>query len=143
MYETFEEFLNATRYARKRPTLVAAWQAGRDSALARAEAAEAALAAERIALREFAKTALFRTMSDLSEACWCAGWMDGTEYFLWSAVEKNEPATWGMDDLRQRDIDELRRLRELADGWWVWDDEKFETFVSLDEMRQHLAGIRP
>jgi hypothetical protein len=105
-------------------------------AIARAERADAALATERMALREFAKAALFRTMSDLSETCWCAGWMDGTEYALWDAVEKNQPVWWGMEEVRQRDIDDLRRLRELSGGWWIWDDEHYETFVSIDEMRR-------
>lgn len=105
-------------------------------AIARAERADAALATERMALREFAKAALFRTMSDLSETCWCAGWMDGTEYDLWDAVEKNQPVWWGIEEVRQRDIDDLRRLRELSGGWWIWDDEHYETFVSIDEMRR-------
>lgn len=102
----------------------------------RAERAEAELAKLRTSLQEFAKAALFRTMSDISEACWCAGWMEGPEYALWDAVEKNEPALWGMDDIRQRDIDDLRRLRELAGGWWVWDAEHYETFVSIEKMTE-------
>lgn len=113
-----------------------------DAALARAEAAEAALATERVALREFAKGALLRTMHDLSEACWCAGWLHGMEYFLWNVVESGQATEWGMDNVYQRDVDDLRRLRELAGGWWIWDDEKFETFVSLEEMRR-LAETQP
>ena len=102
--------------------------------MAQRDSAEAALETERMAVREFAKAALFRTMSDLSETCWCAGWMDGTEYALWDAVEKNQPVWWGMEEVRQRDIDDLRRLRELSGGWWIWDDEHYETFVSIDQM---------
>lgn len=113
-----------------------------EAAIVRAQTAEAALATERIALREFAKGALLRTMHDLSEACWCAGWLHGMEYFLWTVVENGKATEWGMDNVYQRDVDDLRRLRDLAGGWWVWDDEKFETFVSLDEMRR-LAEIRP
>ncbi len=113
-----------------------------EAAIARAETAEAALATERVALREFAKGALLRTMHDLSEACWCAGWLHGMEYFLWNVAENGQAVEWGMDNVYQRDVDDLRRLRELADGWWVWDDEKFETFVSLDEM-QRLAVAQP
>lgn len=106
------------------------------------EVAEAALVTERMALREFAKGALLRTMHDLSEACWCAGWLHGMEYFLWTVVENGKATEWGMDNVYQRDVDDLRRLRELADGWWIWDDEKFETFVSLEEMRR-LAAVQP
>ena len=75
-------------------------------------------------------------MGDLSEYHWCVGWLTGTEYFLWSAVESNQPTAWGMDELRQGDIDNLRMLRELAGGWWVWDDEVGQKFVGRDEMRQ-------
>ena len=91
---------------------------------------------DRKQLQDFAKGALLRAMGDLSEHHWCAGWLTGTEYFLWSAVESNQPTAWGMDELRQGDIDNLRMLRELAGGWWVWDDEAGQKFVSLDEMRQ-------
>lgn len=112
------------------------------AAITRAETAEAALATERVALREFAKGALLRTMHDLSEACWCAGWLHGMEYFLWNVVESGQATEWGMDNVYQRDVDDLRRLRELAGGWWIWDDEKFETFVSLEEMRR-LAETQP
>ncbi|MBP8291727.1 MAG: hypothetical protein KAX65_03070 [Caldilineaceae bacterium] len=98
---------------------------------------------DRKQLQDFAKGALLRTMGDLSEHHWCAGWLTGTEYFLWSAVESNQPAAWGMDELRQGDIDNLRVLRELAGGWWVWaDEEAGEKFVSLDEMRQMAEAMQ-
>ncbi len=93
-YETFEEFLNATRYARKRPTLVAAWQAGRDSALARAERAEAALAAAQdelddlMAQRDVAEAALAQCQHDL------AAMIERKEYFrqCWGVAEAAEAA---------------------------------------------------
>jgi hypothetical protein len=98
---------------------------------------------DRKRLQEFARGALLRAMGDLSEHHWCAGWLTGTEYFLWSAVEGNQPVMWGMDELRQGDIDNLRMLRELAGGWWVWEDgEAGEKFVGLDEMRQTAEAMR-
>lgn len=37
-----------------------------------------------------AATLLARLMSDISEDCWCAGWMSGTEFALWKAVQTGD-----------------------------------------------------
>ena len=60
-------------------------------------------------------------MSDLSEDCWCAEWLDGCETALWAFVTEG-PGEWGMGAVDQRDVDELRRLSDKAGGWWVWDN---------------------
>lgn len=60
-------------------------------------------------------------MSDLSEDCWCAGWLSDCEHSLWGFVTDG-PGEWGLRDVEQRDIDELRSLSKKAGGWWTWND---------------------
>ncbi len=43
-----------------------------------------------------AQQALAQTMSDISEFCWFARWMSGTEYRLWRFVtDPNDDEPWG------------------------------------------------
>lgn len=46
---------------------------------------------------------LGRLMSDLSETCWSAGWLEGTEYLVPElcrrAVERDEPQPWGQGEV--------------------------------------------
>ena len=35
---------------------------------------------------ELARDALLRIMRDISEDCWCAGWLTDLEFTLWNAV---------------------------------------------------------
>ena len=83
--------------------------------------------------------ALYSRMSDISEACWCAGWMQGTEYALWRAVTSGEPQTWGAGIIEQEDIDALQELAEWAGGWWRSGAGYEPEFVPLAEWRAHYA----
>lgn len=83
--------------------------------------------------------ALYSRMSDISEACWCAGWMSGTEYALWLAVTTGEPCAWGVGIIEQPDIEALRELAGLAGGWWRSGAEYEPEFVELDEWRAQYA----
>ena len=69
--------------------------------------------------------ALASTMSDTSEECWCAGWLEGCEFSLWSMVQ--DPAggdhEWGLGTVTAAEVATLRRLSEEAGGWWRWDTE--------------------
>lgn len=40
-------------------------------------------------------TRLASLMSDLSEDCWCAGWLSGTEFALWELANAGG-GLWGM-----------------------------------------------
>lgn len=73
-------------------------------------------------------------MSDLSERCYCAGWLEGCEDTLWAFTQ--EPGVdhaWGMGCVTAADTEELRRLSDKARGWWRW--ENGEVFVPLDEWK--------
>lgn len=96
--------------------------------LAREKAArEKSLAA---ALDTDAATCLCGVMSDLSERCYCAGWIDGLEFHLWSVVSGAAPrGPYGQDAITEDDVTELRDLHTRCGGWWRWDDDHAELFV--------------
>lgn len=84
-------------------------------------------------VQRIARDRLRQAMSDLSEDCWCAQWLMGTEFALWRFVQ-NGPSKWGQwgqGTVGRDDIIELKALSELCKGWFVWDDEKGETFVPM------------
>ena len=75
---------------------------------------------------------LAELMSDISENAWRAGWMQGLEYELWTAVKS--PA--GSDTRRLATQAQLERLSQLSKGcggWIVFDQEREEIFVALAE----------
>ena len=68
---------------------------------------------------------LYHIMSAISERCYCAGWMDGTEASCWDAV-LNGATRWGMGEISEEEADDMRWLSEQAWGWWQWTDEGAE-----------------
>lgn len=70
-------------------------------------------------------------MSAISEYCYCAGWLDGLEFSLWHTMQTG-PREWGQRKISQEDIDELKLLSELCDGWVHWVDGSGETFVDME-----------
>jgi hypothetical protein len=75
-------------------------------------------------ITEAAKDRLYNLMSDISEECYCAGWMSGNEYTLWAMVR--DPAAsrhYGMSEVSAEDVEELRQLSEQLGGWVVWWDD--------------------
>jgi hypothetical protein len=71
-------------------------------------------------------------MSDLSERAYCASWMVGLEYVLWSAVI-DCPRKYGRLDITDEHIAKLKELSDACGGWIMFDDKKGETFVPLGE----------
>lgn len=77
---------------------------------------------------EYAKELLLlHEMERISENYWCAGWLSGLEFTLWSGI-------LGADSVCS--LDELDRLKQLSDdagGWWRWNDElQGEEFIDLE-----------
>jgi hypothetical protein len=66
-------------------------------------------------------------MSEISENCYCASWLIGLEYTLWSiltrAPEDTYPVQWGQEDINLTEAADLKRLSEECGGWIVWDNE--------------------
>ncbi|UOQ67635.1 hypothetical protein [Hymenobacter volaticus] len=73
-------------------------------------------------------------MSDISEICYCAGWLLNLEYVLWNAVLTG-PRKCGHGMITQEDIHELLALANRTDSWMVFDEETEETALALSFWR--------
>lgn len=97
-------------------------------------------------LAEYAKHELYQLMSDISEDCYCAGWLIGNEYRLWNAItDPNDDRRYGMSEIAEDDIARLRELSAHAGGWWMWedkDDSPGAMFIALAEWEKHVSGLR-
>lgn len=73
--------------------------------------------------------ALGDAMSEVSEDCWCAGWLDGTEDVLpnlcKAAIRTGQPQGWGMWSVSIDTAEGLIAMAKHA-GTWV-------NFNSLDD----------
>lgn len=90
-----------------------------------------------------AAEALLDLMSNISEDYNCAGWLDGLEFILWEMLQ-GCPRHFGMGEVTEEELAQLRTLHEKCGGWWIYrHDEKTlasgEVYVSLDEWLQILA----
>jgi hypothetical protein len=75
-------------------------------------------------------------MSDISEECYCAGWMSGNEFALWSLVQNNG-GQYGIGYMSPSDVASLRALSSAAGGWIVWSDGP--KFMPMDEWLRHYV----
>ena len=71
-------------------------------------------------------------MSEISENCYSAGWMQNLEYALWNAVINGE-RKYGQSYITEADISTLIKLSTDANAWIIFDNEKEETALSLKE----------
>lgn len=83
--------------------------------------------------RKTARSILWQLMSDLSEDCWCAGWMVGTERDLWRLAVAGG-GTWGQGSVSQEQALTLLRLAYALNEW-----PKLDSWVPLDEWRGSLT----
>ncbi|MFD2584454.1 hypothetical protein ACFSR6_18295 [Pedobacter vanadiisoli] len=71
-------------------------------------------------------------MSEISERCYAAGWMQNLEYVLWHAAINGE-RKYGQSYITEDDIATLIKLSADANAWIVFDNKKEETALSLKE----------
>jgi hypothetical protein len=76
--------------------------------------------------------------SDISERCYCAGWMDSTEYTLWKAVEAGSSMRWGMGEISKAEAAILQLLAERL-GMWFDPRPNAETEYPCGEYFMPLA----
>lgn len=69
--------------------------------------------------------ALHERMSDISEICYCAGWLGGNEFTLWKALSEKSDTAYGVGKITLDDKNDLRKLSKEAGGW-IWTGEKDE-----------------
>ena len=74
-------------------------------------------------------------MSDISERCYYAGWMAGTEFVLWKTVVEG-PQVWGHGTITEEDIATLHHLAQTTGGWIAWDENTEETFLPMPQWLQ-------
>jgi hypothetical protein len=95
--------------------------------------------------------ALRDAMSEISERCWCAGWMRNVELFLWAMLE-GAPRDYGLGTVTEQELANLRHLSERAGGWCRWSDEDAdetfdedadETFVAIDSWQRIFEASLP
>lgn len=84
------------------------------------------LTTEQAALKSF--------MSEISERCYSAGWMQGLEYVLWGALSDGE-REYGHYFITAEDIQQLKLLSSRAACWIYMDDRKEETAIELDSWK--------
>jgi len=85
-------------------------------------------------------------MSEISEDCWCAGWLIGLEFDLWQALAEG-PREYGAGKIGAGDIARLRLLSDECGGWIAWrraEDprDSGEEFVPIGEWRARYAEAR-
>ncbi|MCF3652540.1 hypothetical protein [Synoicihabitans lomoniglobus] len=97
--------------------------------------------------QELARELLLYKMQEYSQDGFCASWLHGLEWELWEAAEPpNAPAENPFIFNTSR---ECRQLAEIAQGWWVFEDQtqpdtESPVFVSLERWQQtRSAGNRP
>lgn len=80
--------------------------------------------------------ALYDLMSEISERCYCAGWMEGTEAACWEAVLDGF-TRWGISVITPEEADRLADLSNQAGGWWQWNEELMrEEFLSIADWEE-------
>jgi hypothetical protein len=83
---------------------------------------------------------LARIMSDISERCYCAGWIKNLEYVLWHAMITGE-RKYGHDVITQRDIDTLKLLSDETNSWIFFDDELYEIAIDLVSWHSKFKNV--
>lgn len=86
---------------------------------------------------------LYQKMSSISEDCWAAVWLVDNEYTLWEILQ-GERQQYGAGQIDYEDVEELRVLSELANGWiWAGPDREFTPrLVSFDKWHSLITKRR-
>ncbi|MCW2240791.1 hypothetical protein [Azospirillum canadense] len=110
-------------------------QIEREAAKLEAENAEL-----RAALAKHAKSGLRHLMEEISEDCWCAGWLSGMEYDLWSMVQGG-PRDYGVSEVSQGEVGQLIALSQQTGGWWHRPKGADDAVsISLDDWKALFAS---
>ena len=68
--------------------------------------------------------ALADTMSEISQFCWFAIWLIGTEYRLWLFMnDTGDDEPWGNYSIPAEYRERLKQLSDATGGWVYWNDE--------------------
>lgn len=83
---------------------------------------------------EWKRRALQGLMSDISEECYCAGWMSGNEYTLWEMViDPKASRRYGMGQVSEEWIADLKAMSVEVGGWFRWVDDDTIPCLPVEE----------
>ncbi len=74
-------------------------------------------------------------MSDFSEKCCSANWLQNLEYVLWDTITTGQ-RKFGQDIISQQDINKLIQLSKVCDCWIYYDDITEETAIDIISWKQ-------
>lgn len=77
-------------------------------------------------------------VSDISEDCYCAGWMHGIEFDLW-AVICGDATDYAGVTLADHRVQALARIARDADGWVRYGDSGVESVDSVTWAKMYAA----
>jgi hypothetical protein len=83
---------------------------------------------------------LAELMSYISERCYAAAWLHGTEYVLWDALSRG-PKEWGRDRITADDIARLSELSTMTGGWVINSLDHPARFVTLEEWKRLAVDV--
>jgi hypothetical protein len=66
---------------------------------------------------------LYELMSEISEDCWCAGWMHGNEFSLWEAISTGN-LRYGMGEMDRDLLAQVAALSVKTGKWIIWRDDQ-------------------
>lgn len=77
---------------------------------------------------------LAQEMHGISQDYWCAGWVDGLEFYLWDWMtgKTDAPVTVGPA------LERCAALRGLCGKWIFWDPEVGAVAISMDDWKELL-----
>lgn len=64
---------------------------------------------------------LYDRMSEISEECFCAGWIGDNEYDIWNALQHSDPSP-GCRRMSPRLLRRCQQLSTEIGGWIYWAD---------------------
>jgi hypothetical protein len=74
-------------------------------------------------------------MTEISERCYYASWMQGLEYILWDAMLHGQ-REYGHDAISSKDIEILSDLSKATNSWIIFDDDTEERAIDLHNWRE-------
>ncbi len=83
---------------------------------------------------------LAELMSEISEDCYCAGWIIDNEYGIWEAMYTGN-LHYGRDEIDRFKLERCRALSVLTGGWVVWLDDETIPKKSLSDAGKYFASM--
>jgi len=83
---------------------------------------------------------LCATMSDISEACYFAGWMSGLEFAIWGAMQDGD-LRYGTGEMDAEQLERCRTLAKELDGWVIWFDDDYDESMPVEEWGPRFVSM--